>query len=141
MDPGANGIIGASIPFALGAKLACPDRPVVAVCGDTGFGMGCMELETAVRHDLPVVVVIFNNDGNSGAIRQRALFPQNHPERVTAYSPGLRYEQMAALFGGHAESVSQRGELQGALRRALNSGRMACVNVRVDPNAEHTGTW
>ncbi len=141
LDPGANGIIGASIPFALGAKLVCPDRPVVAVCGDTGFGMSGMELETAVRHDLPVVVVIFNNDGNSGALRQRALFPPDHPERVTAFGPGLRYERMAELFGGHAEFVSERGELQGALRRALNSGRMACVNVRVDPHAAHTGTW
>jgi len=141
LDPGINGIIGASIPFALGAKLVCPDRPAVAVCGDTGFGMSGMELETAVRHDLPVVVVIFNNDGNSGSLRQEALFPRDHPERVTAYGPGLRYERMAELFGGHAEFVSERGELKEALRRALDSGRMACVNVRVDPHAAHTGTW
>ncbi|MBN8246032.1 MAG: thiamine pyrophosphate-binding protein [Verrucomicrobia bacterium] len=141
LDPGANGIIGASIPFALGARLACPDRPVVAVCGDTGFGISGMELETTVRHGLPVVVVIFNNDGNSGALRQEAWFPPDHPEQITSYLPGLHYERLVEIFGGHAESVSEDAGLRGALRRALNSGRTACVSVRVDPHAAHAGIW
>lgn len=141
LDPGANGIIGASIPFALGARLACPDRPVIALCGDTGFGMSAMELETTVRHGLPVVVVIFNNDGNSGTLRQQDWFPPDHPERITAYLPGLHYERVAALFGGHAESVTRLSELRGALLRALHSGRTACVSVCVDPQAAHAGIW
>lgn len=141
LDPGWNGIIGGCIPFALGAKLACPGRMVVALCSDTGFGFSAMELETAVRHSLPIIVVIANNDGNTGALRQKNFLPPGHPEKFTEFMPALRYERIMEVFGGHAEWVTEPDELRPALERAAASGRPACINVRVDPNAPHPGFW
>jgi thiamine pyrophosphate-dependent acetolactate synthase large subunit-like protein len=141
LDPGWNGIIGGAIPFALGAKLACPKRPVIALCGDTGFGMSAMDLETAMRHEITIVVVIANNDGNTGAQRQKNFFPAGYPEKFTEFLPALRYERIMEVFGGHAELVTEPGELRPALERAVASGRAACINVRVDPNAPHPGFW
>ncbi|MBX3732181.1 MAG: thiamine pyrophosphate-binding protein [Verrucomicrobiae bacterium] len=141
LDPGMNGIIGGGIPFAIGAQVASPGRRVVALCGDTGFAMSAMDLESAVRHRLPVVIVVANNDGNTGALRDDALFPPDHPERVTRYVPGLRYEQLVALFGGHAEFVTEPRQFRPAMQRALESGRPACIHVPVDPHAAPTASW
>jgi acetolactate synthase-1/2/3 large subunit len=141
LDPGRNGIIGASIPFAMGAKLAFPERPSIALCSDTGFGMSAMNLEAAVRHHIPITVVIANNDGNFGALRQKKYFPSEYPERFSEFLPGLRYERVMEMFGGHAEYVSQRQEVRPALARALASGLPACLNVRLDPHAAHLGFW
>ena len=141
LDPGWNGIIGGGIPFALGAKLACPERLVIALCSDTGFGISALDLETAVRHSIPIIVVIANNDGNTGAQRQKNFFPPSYPEKFTEYLPALRYERIMEVFGGHAEWVTEPGELRPALERAVTSGRPACINVSVDPNAPHPGFW
>jgi 2-hydroxyacyl-CoA lyase 1 len=135
LTPGTSGCLGTGVPYAIGAKLACPDRPVVAVCGDFAFGLTAFEIETAVRHDVPIVVVIANNDGNGGALRQREMFGDASVGRVAAFQPGIHYEQIAAMFGGHAEHVACAGELASALRRALAANRPACVNVAIDPEA------
>ena len=71
LTPGSSGGLGVGIPYAVAAKIEHPERPVVAICGDFAFGLGAMELETAVRHNVPIVVVIANNDGNTGSLRQR----------------------------------------------------------------------
>ena len=141
LDPGRSGVIGASIPFAMGAKLACPDRPTFALCGDTGFAMSSLNLEAAVRHRIPIVVVIANNDGNCGALRQRACFPANYPEKFAEFQPGLRWERVVECLGGHAEFVTEPGQIGPALARALGSGLPACLNVRIDPEAAHPGPW
>ena len=65
--------MGAGIPMGIGAKLTAPDRLVVVVCGDFGFGLSAMELETAVRHRIPIVVMVINNDGLVGASRQASV--------------------------------------------------------------------
>jgi thiamine pyrophosphate-dependent acetolactate synthase large subunit-like protein len=141
LDPGWNGIIGGGIPFAIGAKLACPGRLVVALCSDTGFAMSALELETAVRHEIPIIVVIANNDGNTGSRRQKDFFPPGYPEKFTEFLPALRYERIMEVFGGHAEWVTDPDELRPALERGLASGRAACINVSVDSNAPHPGFW
>ncbi|MDQ3119131.1 MAG: thiamine pyrophosphate-binding protein [Verrucomicrobiota bacterium] len=141
LDPGRNGIIGAAIHFAMGAKLACPDRTVVALCSDTGFGMSAMDLEAAVRHHIPIIVVIANNDGNSGSVRQKNFFPADYPERFTEFLPGLRYERIMALFGGHAEYITEAAEIRPAFERALAAAVPACLNVQLDSHAPHSGFW
>ncbi|HEX8280245.1 MAG TPA: thiamine pyrophosphate-dependent enzyme, partial [Chthoniobacterales bacterium] len=141
IDPGRNGIIGGSIPFALGAKLASPERPVFALCSDTGFGMSAMDLEAAVRHRIAIVVVIANNEGNGGSVRQRNFFPGGHDERFCEFLPGLRYERIVEIFGGHAEHITDAAEIRGAVERALASGVVSCLNVTVDPQAPHSGIW
>ena len=133
---GTNGCMGVGIPFAIGAKLAVRDRLVVAICGDTAFGFSAMEMETAVRHQIPIIVVVVNNDGNSGALQQTALYPPGH-ERVTMFQPGIHYEAIMRVFGGHAEFVEVPHQLRPALERAAASEKPACINVRVDPGAPY----
>ncbi len=135
LTAGSNGCMGVGIPYAIAAKLSCPDRPVVTVCGDFAFGINAMEMETAVRYGVPILVVIANNDGNLGELRQRMHFPADHPDRVTMFQPDLHYEQMMRMFGGHGEYVDQPSMLRPALERALASGKPACVNVKIDPRA------
>jgi thiamine pyrophosphate-dependent acetolactate synthase large subunit-like protein len=129
---GTNGCMGVGIPFAIGAKLAEPERPVVAICGDTALGFGAMEMETAVRHKIPVAVIVVNNEGNSGGLMQRTFYPQEF-ERVTMFQPEIRYEQIMRAFGGHGEMVERPEELRPAFERARLSGIASCINVKVDP--------
>ena len=124
------------IPFAIGAKLHHPDRVVVLLCGDFAVGLSLIKMETAVRHRVPIVIVVANNDGNSGSLRHRAYLP-DHPERVAMFEPGVRYDRIMEALGGYAEHVEQPSEIRPALQRALASGRAACVNVRVDPDAPY----
>jgi thiamine pyrophosphate-dependent acetolactate synthase large subunit-like protein len=133
---GTNGCMGVGIPFGIGAKLAQPTRPVVVLCGDTAFAFSAMEMETAVRHQIPIIVVVVNNDGNSGALQQTALYPPGH-ERVTMFQPDIRYEQIMRAFGGGAEYVERPEQLRPALERAVRSGVAACINVKVDPHAPY----
>lgn len=141
LDPGWNGCMGSGIPFGMGAKLASPERMVVVVCGDFGFGLSAMDLETAVRHKIPIIVVIANNDGATGALRQKALFPPEYPELFSRFQPGLRYDRIMEVFGGHAEFVSDPADIRPALERAVASGLPSCINVSVDPDAPHPGAW
>ena len=131
-----NGCLGVGIPFAIGAKLACPERSVIAICGDTAFAFSAMEMETAVRHKIAVIVVVVNNDGNTGALMERACFPSS-PERVTMFQPDIHYENIMRTFGGHAEFADRPEQLRPALERAVASGTAACINVRVDPYAPY----
>ncbi|MGH7929961.1 MAG: thiamine pyrophosphate-binding protein, partial [Candidatus Binatia bacterium] len=91
MTAGSNGCLGVGIPFGIGAKLARPARPVVVICGDTAFAFNGMEMETAVRHGIPVVIVVVNNDGNCGALMQKAFFPPDS-ERITMYQQNIQYQ-------------------------------------------------
>ena len=139
LTAGANGCMGVGVPFGIGAKLAFPERPVVVVSGDFAFGLSGMEIETAVRHRIPLVVVIANNDGISGGLTQKAYYAPDYPERVTMFQPGIRYDRIAEALGGHGEYVEDPRELRSALERAAASGVAACVNVRVDPDAPYPG--
>jgi 2-hydroxyacyl-CoA lyase 1 len=132
LTTGSNGCLGVGIPFGIGAKLAHPDRLVVVICGDTAFGFNAMEMETAVRHKVAIVIVVVNNEGNSGALIQKALFPPD-AERVTMFQPDIRYENIMRAFGGHAEFVDRPEQLSPALERSAAQGIAATINVRVDP--------
>lgn len=141
LDPGWNGCMGAGIPFGLGAKLAAPDQTVMVICGDYSFGLSAIELETAVRQGIPVIVVIANNNGINGSARQKHYFPSDYPERFCEFQSALRYEQIIKAFGGHAECVNDMEGMRPALERAASSGLPACINVSVDPDAPHPGAW
>ena len=135
LTPGTSGCLGVGIPYAIAAKLVHPERPVVTICGDFAFGLSAMELETAVRHNVPVVIVIANNDGNGGALRQRMHMRNANPEPVMMFQNGLRYDRIAQAFGGFAEHVARAHDIGPALTRAIASNRPACINVAVDPDA------
>lgn len=135
LTPGNNGCMGVGIPFGVGAKLAAPDRVVVVISGDFAFGLGAMEMETAVRLRVPVIVIVANNDGITGALPQQKFYAEHHPDRVTMFQPDLRYEEIVRTFGGHAESVERPEDLRPAFERAVVSGKPSCINVRIDPRS------
>jgi acetolactate synthase-1/2/3 large subunit len=126
------GSLGPGLPFAIGAKAAAPDETVICVTGDGAFGLGAMEIDTAVRLDLPFICVI-GNDLSWGMIRraQSSLFGK---ERLVAAKLGDRpYEKMVEALGGYGERVEDPEEIRPALERARESGRPACLNVMIDP--------
>ena len=131
---GSNGCMGVGIPFGIGAKLSAPGRMVVVVTGDMAFGIAAMEMETAVRHKIPIIVIVVNNDGGCATNVHRDLYPTDH-EPVAMFQPRLRYEKIMEACGGYAESIDHPEQVQPALRRAVESGIPACVNVYVDPKA------
>lgn len=122
----ALGTIGVGVPYALGAKAAAPDRPVVLCIGDGSFGFGALELETAARHNLPFTTVIMNN-GAWGNIRheQNRQFKQTDATRLSVAS----YEKIAEAVGGFGERVEDAAQVGPAIRRAIDSGLPAVVNV------------
>ncbi|HYM87173.1 MAG TPA: thiamine pyrophosphate-dependent enzyme, partial [Pseudoxanthomonas sp.] len=135
LTPGSSGCMGVGIPYAIAAKLAHPERPVVAICGDFAFGLSVMELETAVRHNVPIVIVIANNDGNGGSLRQRMHMHNACAEPIMMSQSGLRYDRIGEVFGCFAEHVGQARDIGPALARAIASNRPACINIAVDPDA------
>lgn len=132
LTAGSNGCLGVGIPFGIGAKLAHPDRLVMVICGDTAFGFSAMDMETAVRHGVAVIIVVVNNEGNCGALMQKAFFPPNG-ERITMFQPGIHYEKIMRAFGGHTEFVDRPEQLRPALERSAAQNMPACINVSVDP--------
>jgi thiamine pyrophosphate-dependent acetolactate synthase large subunit-like protein len=133
LNSGSNGCMGVGVPFAVGAKLARPDAPVVSVNGDCAFGFNSMEMETAVRHSVPIVFIINNNSGIVGGALERGMgLPEGYGERVATYTPDIRYDKIMEAFGGHCENVTDPSEIKAALERAFQAtkeGKTACVNV------------
>lgn len=121
---------GTGLPYALGAQVALPEARVLLLSGDGAFGFYPMEMDTAVRHRLPVVAVV-GNDAAWGIEEhlQRALLGRDRPP-ATSLRPS-RYDQMVEAMGGHGERVQRIEELEPALARAFGSGRPACVNVTI----------
>lgn len=133
LNSGTTGCMGTGVPYAIGVKLARPEAPSVALCGDYAFGAAALELETAARVGAPVVFVVANNEGIAGHAIQDGMFPPGAP-RVASLLPA-NYEKLAELVDGHAERVERPEEIRPALERALASGRVAVVHVLVDPKA------
>jgi thiamine pyrophosphate-dependent acetolactate synthase large subunit-like protein len=136
LTPGHNGCMGVGIPFGIAAKLSSPGRMVVVISGDFAFGLNAMEMETAVRLRVPVVIVVANNDGNGGAVTQRTYYPQS-ADPITAFGPDIHYDRMMSAFGGHGEYVDGAEGIRPALTRAVESGMPACINVRIDPGSPY----
>ncbi len=132
-NAGTTGCMGTGVPYAIGAKLARPDAPSVAILGDYAFGAAALEVETAARVGAPVVFVVANNEGIAGHSIQDGMFPPGAP-RIAALLPA-HYEKLGELVDGHVERVDEPREIRPALDRALASGKVAVVHVRVDPKA------
>lgn len=128
----ALGTLGVGMPFALAAQAARPDERVFLFTGDGSLGLSAMEVNTAVRHQLPVIVIVSNNAG-WGDVRyeQDELFgPGRH---VASTLPGVRYDRLAEALGGHGERVERLDDLRPALDRAVASGVCSVIDVPTDP--------
>src|SRR6059036_1151860 len=126
LNSGAFGTMGVGLPFGIGAKVARPDNQVLVLHGDGSFGINAMEIDTAVRHKVPVLCVISNNGGWTADPKQ------DKPGRNLGYS---RYDKMAMDFGAHGEYCEKPHEIRPALERAAASGKPAVVNVVTDYRA------
>jgi len=126
LNSGTFGTMGVGLPFGIGAKAARPDAQVVVLHGDGSFGLNAMELDTAVRHRLPVLVVISLNGGWTGDPER------SKPGRDLGYT---RFDRMAEALGCHGEYVEHPDEIRPALERAgeaVARGQTAVVNVVTD---------
>jgi acetolactate synthase-1/2/3 large subunit len=133
-----GGTMGYGVPAAIAAKLAHPDRPVVAFAGDGCFLMTGQELATATMHEIAIIVVVVNN-GMYGTIRMHQEL--THPGRVVGTE--LRNPDFAALarsFGGHGELVTETAEFPAAFERAVASGTAAVIELRTDAEAISTSS-
>jgi thiamine pyrophosphate-dependent acetolactate synthase large subunit-like protein len=132
--------MGVGIPFGVGAKAAAPDRPVLVLSGDGAFGWNGMEMDTAIRHNLAIVVVISNNGGfTSRQTGWAAAGMRGGGGRNVGRDLGFqRYDKMVEAFGGYGEFVEQPDQIRPAIERAIKSGKVALVNVCTDPEAQAT---
>jgi acetolactate synthase-1/2/3 large subunit len=125
-----GGHLGCGQPFSNAFKLAFPGRPVVNFCGDGAFGLTMQELDTAARHNLPVVHVV-NNDGGWGMCKagQLALYGGEACEGIDQDFSSADYAEIAKGFGCYGERVKTPGDIRPALDRAFESGKPAVLNV------------
>lgn len=128
------GHLGVGVPYAIAAKLANPDRPVVVVTGDSAFGLNIQELETAFREKVPFICVV-SCDYRWG---------MEVPGQIKAFGPGnligvdhskARYDQVAKGFGCFGAYVDDPAEIRPALEAAVQSGLPAVIQVVVDQDA------
>jgi len=132
LDPGPYGCLGTGLGYAMAARLARPSSQVVLLLGDGAAGFSLMDVDTLVRHDLPVVMVVGNNGGWG---------LEKHPMRMlygydvaAELRPETRYDEVVRALGGAGETVRDPADLGPALDRAFASGVPYLVNVLTDPD-------
>ncbi len=135
LDPGPYGCLGAGLGASIAARLARPDSPVVCLLGDGAAGMSLLDVDTLVRHRLPVVLVVGNN-GSWGL--------EKHPmQMLYGYDVAAdlrretRYDSIVEALGGRGETVADPESLDAALRRAFDAGEPYLVNVLLDPSVAY----
>jgi len=133
MDPGPYGCLGTGLGYAMAARVAHPDRQVVLMLGDGAAGFSLMDVDSLVRHGLPVVMVVGNN-GIWGLEKHpmRALYGY---DVAADLQPECRYHDVVAALGGAGELVRRVDEIGPAFDRAFASGVPYVINVALDPEA------
>jgi oxalyl-CoA decarboxylase len=118
--------------FAVGAAVTT-GKPVIAIEGDSAFGFSGMEVETICRYNLPVCIVIFNNNG---VYKGTDVNPTGHPDPApTVFVKNSRYDLMMEAFGGKGVVASTPEELKRSLQEAVASGRPTLINAVIDETA------
>jgi len=132
LDVGTWGIMGIGMGAAVAAAVET-GNPVLAVEGDSAFGFSGIEVETICRYNLPVCIVVFNNNG---IYRGTDTNPTGGPDVApTVFVKDARYDMMMQAFGGEGVSVNNRDDLDAAVHKALESGQPTLINAVIDENA------
>jgi oxalyl-CoA decarboxylase len=132
LDVGTWGVMGIGMGFAVAAAIET-GKPVLAIEGDSAFGFSGMEIETICRYNLPVCVVIFNNNG---IYRGTDVNPSGGSDvATTVFVKDARYDKMMEAFGGVGVHVTSPDELKRAVDAALDSGKPTLINAAIDPAA------
>ncbi|MEJ2130973.1 MAG: thiamine pyrophosphate-dependent enzyme, partial [Gammaproteobacteria bacterium] len=132
LDAGTYGTMGVGMGFAIAAATVAPDRPIVAVEGDSAFGFSGMEVETMCRYKLPVKIVVLNNGGIGGGIDE---FPKDRPIPPSILTIGARYDKVMEAFGGKGFYLEDPTGLRAALDEAMSFDGPALINCRLQPRA------
>ena len=128
--------MGFGYAAALGARAAAPERPVISIMGDGGFGFTMAEVTTAIRHDLPVIAIVLDN-GSWGA--EKAYQKEFFGGRLLgADINSPPYDEYARICGARGYRAEKPGELSAALTQALAEGVAAIIHVQIDPDALST---
>jgi acetolactate synthase-1/2/3 large subunit len=138
LNAGPHGCMGIGVPFGIGAKAARPDKPVLVLSGDGAFGWNGMEMDTAIRHKLNIVVVVSNNAGFTSRQTGRMSAGNIGPTNIGRELGYQRYDKMVEALGGYGEFVENPDDIRPAIERAFASGKPALVNVCTDPEAQAT---
>jgi oxalyl-CoA decarboxylase len=131
IDVGTWGVMSIGMGYAIGAAIET-GKPVLAVEGDSAFGFSGMEIEMICRYNLPVCVVIFNNDG---IYRGTDVNNVNSDPATTVFVKGARYDKMIEAFGGAGVNAASPDELRRAVNAAMDSGKPTLINAVIDPAA------
>jgi acetolactate synthase-1/2/3 large subunit len=131
LDPGSLGCLGVGVPFGIAASLAKPDRQVVVATGDGSFGFNAIEIDTAVRHRVPLLIVVANNGAWQIEVYDQAT---TYGRVVGTRLQFSDYAAMARAFGMYAERVECAEDLPAAIDRAL-ANRLALLDVLVTTDA------
>ena len=132
LDVGTWGVMGIGMGFAVAATVET-GNPVLAIVGDSAFGFSGMEVETICRYNLPVCVVVFNNDG---IYRGDGVNPGGGTDpAITMFVKGARYDRMIEGFGGVGVNATTPDELKRAVDAAMDSGKPTLINAVIDPAA------
>ncbi|MBW1946170.1 MAG: thiamine pyrophosphate-binding protein, partial [Deltaproteobacteria bacterium] len=135
LDAGYHQALGQGIGMAIGAQVARPGRQVLALQGDGGFGISCMDMETLMRYKLPAVIVLFNNSSWGGRSLAKNIYYPNMASWDNL--PGIRYDKMFSELGIHTEYVENPEDARPALERSFNSGLPSLVHVVGDTDELH----
>ena len=138
---GPLGCMGVGVPFAIGTKVACPDKQVALISGDGAIGMNFMEFETAIRHKIPFVTVVCNDQSWGMTKHQLWITYGRERQTVGVDLPLIPFHELVRTLGGYGELVTEPAQIHGALIRALSSGVPALVNVTTDPEAISPATY
>jgi len=139
LDAGLYGCLGVGIPYANAAKLRYPDRRVCLIIGDGSVGFNFMEFETALRKNLPIVMVI-SNDLGWGMIRHSQELRIGHAIETGTYIGKVDYHKLIEALGGKGLCVEDPADIRPALEEAFASGIAACINVMTDPTTVSPGS-
>jgi acetolactate synthase-1/2/3 large subunit len=138
LDPGPYGCLGAGMGAAMAARLTRPSSQVVVLFGDGAAGMSLMDVDTLVRHDLPVVMVVGNN--SAWGLEKSPMQMLYGYDVAADLAPETRYDQVVTALGGGGEMVTDPAQIGPALDRAFASGVPYLVNVMTDVAAEYPRT-
>lgn len=123
--------MGFGFPAAIGAKVACPEDPVVSINGDGGFLMVCQELATVREYDLPVIAVVLENRTLGMVYQwQSLLYNNRHSQTLLGNSPD--FVKLAESFGVNAVRITEPGETKEALSSAIKDNEPILLNVVID---------
>ncbi|MEV7622745.1 acetolactate synthase [Actinoplanes sp. NPDC089786] len=131
LDPGPYGCLGTGMGYAMGARVTYPDRQVCVLMGDGAAGFSLMDVESLVRQQLPVVIVVGNN--GIWGLEKHPMQAMYGYDVAADLQPGLRYDDVVWALGGAGETVEKPGEIGAALDRAFAAHVPYLVNVLTDP--------